>query len=461
MGRIVGLDRAPEMKTLRRKLQELAIKGDSLEFMRLLAQKRAADHADDLAFLYVDGHVRVYSGQEDLPKAYVMQRRLAMPGTTDYWVNDKQGQPLLVITAEANEGLSKMLLPVLDEVRNAVGDRRLTVVFDRGGWNQKLFLSLIKEKNWDILTYRKGKTRNVSRKSFQERSVTIDGRKITYEVSERNVRFLKNKLKLRQVTVLGKHDHQTHILTSRTDLDAPEVAYWLFNRWRQENYFNYMEEEFALDALATYDIELANPDRQVPKPAWKAIDKELRAAKAEVAKLEQKYGAAAVENEEADRPTMRGFKIANGRSIGRPLREARKKVTELKDRRKAIPKRVPVSETKDEEQVPIRLRVATKRLGDTLKMVAYQAESALVGLLRRHYRRTEDEGRTLIASTLQSAAELKVHPGELRVTLAPLSSAHRSEAIKKLCAELNEMRVPFPGTNLILQFGVSEPNVWP
>lgn len=221
------------------------------------------------------------------------------------------------------------------------------------------------------------------------------------------------------------------------------------------------EEEFALDALATYDIELANPDRQVPKPAWKAIDKELRAAKAEVAKLEQKYGAAAVENEEADRPTMRGFKIANGRSIGRPLREARKKVTELKDRRKAIPKRVPVSETKDEEQVPIRLRVATKRLGDTLKMVAYQAESALVGLLRRHYRRTEDEGRTLIASTLQSAAELKVHPGELRVTLAPLSSAHRSEAIKKLCAELNEMRVPFPGTNLILQFGVSEPNVWP
>src|SRR3990167_11083813 len=99
------------MKTLRKKLRRLAAQGKSLEFMRLLAHARAKGHGDDLAYLYIDGHVRVYSGQEKISKAYVMQRRLAMPGTTDYWLNDQRGQPLLVITAEANEGLSKMLKP--------------------------------------------------------------------------------------------------------------------------------------------------------------------------------------------------------------------------------------------------------------------------------------------------------------------------------------------------------------
>ena len=133
LGRVLGLDRAPEMKTLRGKLQELAAREKGLEFMRLLAQERVEQHADDLGYLYIDGHVRVYNGDVKLPKTYVMQRRLAMPGTSDYWVGDQRGQPLLVITAEANEGMTKMLQPVLKEVRTVIGDRRATVVFDRGG----------------------------------------------------------------------------------------------------------------------------------------------------------------------------------------------------------------------------------------------------------------------------------------------------------------------------------------
>ena len=61
--------------------------------------------------------------------------RLSMPATTDYWVNDQVGDPLLVITAEANAGMVKMLPEVLAQVRVIVGDRRVTVVFDRGGWS--------------------------------------------------------------------------------------------------------------------------------------------------------------------------------------------------------------------------------------------------------------------------------------------------------------------------------------
>ena len=65
--------------------------------------------AEALGFLYIDGHVRVYHGQQVLPKAHVARMRISLPATSDYWVNDSAGDPLFVVTAEANAGLVKML----------------------------------------------------------------------------------------------------------------------------------------------------------------------------------------------------------------------------------------------------------------------------------------------------------------------------------------------------------------
>lgn len=456
LGRIVGLDRAPEVKTLRRKLKTLAAQGKGLEFLREVARLRAKHHEDCLGFLYVDGHVRVYSGDRRLPKTYVMQRRLALPATTDYWVNDMDGNPVFVVTAEANNGMTKMLPLVLKEVRALIGDRRITIVFDRGGWSPKLFGALIGDK-WDILTYRKGKTKRVSPRSFHKHTAKIGDREVSYELSAKNVRLLGRKLSLRQVTVLGKHGHQTQILTNRKDLDDGEIAYRMFDRWRQENFFKYMLEEYALDALVDYGVEPADPARTVPNPMRKKMEKELKAARSALGRLEREYGAAAIANPEATRRTMRGFKIAVGTTIGKPLREARNKVHELEVQKKQLPARVPVADTLDGEP-PVRLRTETKRLSDTFKMVAYQTECALVSLLRPFYARAEEEGRTLIASALQSAGDLQVTQDELQITLAPMSSPHRSRAIQAVCDQLNTMNSFFPGSNLRLRFAVRQPD---
>lgn len=452
LGRILGLDRAPEVKTLRSKVQQLATRKKSQEFMLLLAQKYVKDHPRAYAYLYVDGHVRVYNGQAKIVKTYVMQRRLAMPGTLDYWVNDQHAQPLLVITSDANEGLTKMLHPMLKHVRTVIGDVRATIVFDRGGWSPKLFQELVAE-NWDILTYRKGMTKKVPIRAFKEHSAEIDGRNVTYKLASKQARFLKGKLSLRQITVLGENGYQTNILTSKKGATAVELVVRMFDRWRQENYFKYMKGEYALDALVEYGTEAADPDRMVPNPKRKAIDAKLKAARAELIALERQYGAAAFDNKEDQRPTVRGFKIANGAAIGKPLRNAREKVQSILDQRKRIPTRVTITEAL--KDTPFRLRTERKRLTDTLKINAYRAETALVDLLRPHYHRTNDEGRKLIVSALKSAAELKVGNGELCVVVAPQSSAHRSRALHAVCCQLTKMGVCFPGSNLRLRFEVS------
>jgi len=86
LGRLLGLDRAPEVKTLRRKLARLAVYGRAAEFGRALAQRRVKTRGHALGFLYVDGHVRAYHGKRSLPKTHLARMRLSMPATTDYWV---------------------------------------------------------------------------------------------------------------------------------------------------------------------------------------------------------------------------------------------------------------------------------------------------------------------------------------------------------------------------------------
>jgi transposase len=452
LGRLLGLDRAPEVKTLRRKLTRLARLGEAEHLGRLLAERRVALRGSALGFLYLDGHVRVYHGQRRLPKAHVARMRLALPATTDYWVNDQQGDPLFVVTAEANAGLVRTLPRLLSDVRALVGERRVTVVFDRGGWSPKLFAELVRQ-GFDLLTYRKGRVRRVPRRCFREHVGIFDGREVRYQLADQGVRLLKGRLRLRQVTRL-KDDHQTPIVTSRQDLPAVEVAYRMFERWRQENFFKYLREEFLLDALVDYQIEPDDPAREVPNPAWAARDAKLREARGELARLQQRYGTAALANPEHRRPTMRGFKIAHGK-LAHAIRAASRRVRDLERQRARLPRRIPVGQRTDEPV--IKLATERKHLTDLLKMVAYQAESDLVRAVAPHYSRHEDEGRTLVQTALAAAADLEVTETELRVTLAPLSSAHRSRALMAVCPELNATETLFPGTRLRLHYAVGEP----
>jgi len=455
LGRLLGLDRAPEVKTLRRKLAELASAGRAIEFGRELARRRVAERGRTLGFLYVDGHVRVYHGKHKIPKAHVPQMRLAVPGTTDYYVNDKRGDPLFVVTAEANAGMVKMLLALAPEIRALVGEkRRPTIVFDRGGWSPKLFVQLL-ALGFDVLTYRKGRVEKIPERLFATHKARLEGRAIEYRLHDKRVPLLKGDLRLRQVTRLADDGHQTPILTSRRDLKAIEVAYRMFERWRQENFFKYMRDEYEIDALAEHAVEPDDPTRTVPNPARRALDKQLAAARAEEAKCAQAYGKAALDNPEAQRPTARGFKIAHGK-LGNALRAARERVESLRERRAALPERVSVAEALGGAPV-VKLATERKHLTNVLKMLAYQIESDLVELVRPHYARVDDEGRTLIQTALSSTGALAPSHDRLAVTLAPLSSAHRSRVIAAVCDSLNATATPFPGSRQVMHYGVSLP----
>jgi hypothetical protein len=453
LGRIIGLDRMLEVKTLRRKLTRLASRKMGQNFGRELAQRRVAERGRMMGFLYIDGHVRAYHGKHRIAKGYDTRIRLAVPATTDYWVNDRSGDPLFVVTAEANAAMTRMLEPILQEARTLLGPgRRATVVFDRGGWSPKVFVKIM-AMGFDILTYRKGRVRRVAEKRFVLRKARLDRRSVKYLLFDQPIRLLKGKLRLRQVTRLSENGHQTPVLTSRWDLRDIVVAYRMFERWRQENFFKYLREEYLIDGLVDYQVDPDDPQRSVPNPARKAVDKELRKARAGVKKIQESYGAAVLEHVQGGTATPRTLN-AEEKKIRQELKEANDRVQKLRTQQKSLPTRSPLSQVRPDEE-PVKLSTERKHLTNVLKLLAYQIESDLVNLIRPHYARTDDEGRTLIQTALRCAATLEPSATELRVTLSPLSSAHRSQAVAAVCETLNRSGTCFPGTQLRMHFAVA------
>jgi hypothetical protein len=450
-GLVLGLDRAPEMKTARRKLAELADRGKALEFAQAFTRRWAEEDPEALGYLYFDGHVRPYHGRtHTLPKTHVQRRRLCMPATTDYWVNDANAEPLLFITAPANEGLLAMMeQELLPQVRQLVGpDRRVTLIFDREGWSPKTFRKW-DQAGFDVISYRKGKYQPWLRRCFREVTVTVSGRATRYLLAERIVEVGKG-FRMREVRRLCDDGHQTAVVTTRRDLALETVALRMFSRWQQENFFRYMRHEFALDHLPTTKVEPADPERSVPNPAVKAKKRELSRVQAELTKAEQVYGQKAHDNPERERRTVRGFKISHA-ELGREIKRLRAERERLASELHALPARVPVVETLNGEPV-VRLERERKIITDVIKMVSYRAETQLANLVGPLLPCRSDEARKFMRQVFELPADLLPddQQGTLLVRLHSMTTPRDNRSLAALCEVLNELNVCYPGTRLRL-----------
>ena len=459
LGRLLGLDRAPEVKTIRRKLAELARRGVGSKLVAALARRHATNDPGALGYLYVDGHVRVYAGAKDLQKAHVTRSRIAAPATLETWVNDRHGDPVMVVTAELSASLVREIRRLLPELRRLVGDRRVSIVFDRGGWSPELFDELVKA-GFDFMTYRKGKVSKEPARAFSEETHDDEhGVAHTYELADRRIRLrLKKKtdgrktLLCRQVVRRTETGHQTQIVTSLMEVRAGEVAYRMFNRWRQENYFRYARAHFCLDGLDSYQAAPDDPDRSVPNPARKVLQAKLRRARAALGDAEAKVGAAAADNTEAQRPTMRGFKIANA-ELTAAVKEARAVVERLANEVQRTPTRLPLAQVRPEATV---LDEERKLVTHAIRMATYNAESALARFLAagRHF--PMDEARALLREAFNTPGDLEVAGGTLVIRLDPLSAPRRTRALAALCEELTATEATYPGTGLVLRYSVKD-----
>jgi len=452
LGRILALDRAPEVGTIRRRLGELAERGQAGQLMAGLARHHVDTHPDAVGFVYIDGHVRAYHGTRRLPKAHVARMRISMPATLETWIGDANGDPIFAVIAPPSASTAAEIRRLLPELAELAGERTTTVVFDRGGWSPDLFAHLTAE-GFDLLTYRKGTVRPEPASAFTEH-VWVDERGVTHrwELADRTVRIKlsakaakahgRTTIRLRQIVRRSPNGHQTPILTSRFDLSAAEIAARMFNRWRQENYFRYGRAHFALDALDSYAIVNDDPTRTVPNPA-------KRAARRKVNDLEH-----TITNGEAAAGRHRHTAAADSLAeLDTTLDQVRAQLAAARQEMAAIPARIPLAQLHPDARL---LDAEPKLLTHACRIAAYNTESTLARLLAPSYARAGHDARSLLREAFTLAGDLQITDGVLHVTLNPASAPRRTRALEALCDQLNDTETIYPGTDLVLRYAIKD-----
>jgi hypothetical protein len=463
LGRVLGLDRAPEVKTIRRKLGELAAAGKAADLIMALARRHAAARPDALGFLYVDGHARVYYGTREVQKTHVARLKFPAPATMETWVTGQDGDPVFMVTAEPSGSLAGELRRLLPKLRQIAGEsRRVTVCFDRGGWSPALFAD-ITGAGFDLLTWRKGPAPDIPADQFTAITCADDrGRQHRYDLADTAVTLTISDgprkgqtVPLRQVTrrvpARGGGTRQIHALTSRTDLAAGEVCWRLTSRWREENYFRYARTHFALDALDSHAAVPDDPDRKVPNPAKKAAAAQARRAEilAAAAQAQRDASLAALRNPSPGQPVTITNQMIN--ALDAPVEAAWRELAEADTAAAATPARVPLGTLAPDM---VRLDAEVKQITHAIRMAAFNAETALARRLDGHYARAGDEAYALIREALTASGDIHPGNGELLIRLDPLTAPRRTQALAALCDQLTAARACYPGTDLVLRYEV-------
>ncbi len=463
LGRVLGLDRAPEVKTIRRKLGELAAAGKAADLIMALARRHAAARPQALGFLYVDGHARAYYGTRKVQKMHIARLKFPAPATEETWVTDQDGEPVFMVVAEPSESLAGELRRLLPQLRQVVGDgRRVTVCFDRGGWSPALFAD-ITEAGFDLLTWRKGPAPDLPAGAFTTITCADDrGREHEYDLAGTTITLTISEgprkgqaVSLRQVTrrVPARHGgtRQIHALTSRTDLAAGELCWRLTSRWREENYFRYARTRFALDALDSYAATPDDPGRLVPNPAKKAAAAHVRHAEvlAAAAEAQRDASLAALRNPAPGQPVTITNQMIN--ALDAPAGAAWRELHAAHDAAAAVPARIRLGEIAPDM---VRLEAEVKQITHAIRMAAYNAETLLARGLDGHYARAGDEAYALIREALTTSGDICPGNGQLLIRLDPLTAPRRTQALAALCDQLNQAQACYPGTNLVLRYEV-------
>jgi hypothetical protein len=465
-GKLLGLDRVPEVRTLRKKLKVLSIGEQPQQWSARLCADWMASDPDSAGILYIDGHVRVYHGhQTALPRHYVARQRLCQRATTDYWVNAMDSQPFFVINKAVDPGLIQVLtneiVPRLEEEvprqpsSEALKEdhllHRFTLVFDREGYSPDFLLEM-RKRRIACLTYHKYPKEDWPPDEFSAHSVPFpNGNTIEMKLAERGT-LLSGKIWVREIRKLTDSGHQTSILSTNYVSNPAVIAMSMFSRWSQENFFRYMREHYNLDHLIDYGIDDIPDTTKVVNPEYRRFDSQLRSKNAILVRSLAQFGAIHLQSD-IDPETVSAYQKKKA-DMQEKIDDLNKDIIALKQKRKAVAHHVTVAELSEEDRFR-RLSTHSKHLIDTIKMIAYRAETAMSYTVKENMSHIED-ARSILRAIYRTEADLL--PDEknntLTVRLHHLANRSSDDAVRYLCDELNATETVFPGTKLRLVYNL-------
>jgi hypothetical protein len=459
LGKIMGLDRVPEVKCLREKLSQIVLQNKAEDFERHLSKQWIEQQA--CLYFYIDGHVRIYHGhQANLQKKYVSRQKLCLAGTTEYWVNDQQGKPFMFFIGDLNERLKdaieQHIVPALIEDTKKIAPAddstqpRFSIVFDREAYEPAFFAKLWDQWHIAVITYRKNVKDAWPADDFKSIETQINNAKVTMQICEKQVRLGAHSF--REIRKLSTSGHQTSIITTHPTLEQAIVASQMFSRWSQENFFKYLIAEFDFDKMINYGIEILDQNKQIVNPAYSRLYQQRKKLVEKRRRLEAQLLEAMENNIDQSINESKKW-IQKQATLKEKIEELQVQVKEKIDELSQTPAKIRLAEMPEAMRYN-RLKKESKIFMNIIKMIAYRAETTLFNLIRPFYNNDEKDGRQIIQTILSSNANLQpdYQNNILNITIHSQATPRANKVLKHLCEELNQTETIYPMTKLKLVF---------
>lgn len=465
LGRIIGLDRIPEMRCLRAKIRLLSEQSKTTELNnKLIDLWYPEDNKSDTDFLYIDGHVRIYYGDKaNLPVKFISRQKLCLSATSEFWVNDAKGMPVLMVLGELTEKLQTIIEhSIISRLIEAglvkkdiasIEKPQCTLVFDREAYEPAFFVRLWNTYKISCLTYRKNVKDIWDKNLFESIEVTVMNATINMDLCEQETTL--GGYQFREVRRLSLDGHQTAIITNNPLLQTKEIAGRMFARWSQENFFRYLIQDYDFDKMISFGIETIDMDKVVVNPQYRKLTYQLKKLREKKQRVESKLYPLIekVIDEKLDNlPQITDKQMQYKQEID--LFALKEK--ELVDNRKALSPKIKLAQMPEEKRYN-KLTTESKILMNVIKMICYRAESSMASLVTPYLANAYKEKRMLVKQIIQSNADLipDYQNKTIKIVLYSLSANRYNESVKQILPLLNQTETIFPGSSLRMIFQIS------
>jgi hypothetical protein len=229
----------------------------------------------------------------------------------------------------------------------------------------------------------------------------------------------------------------------------------MLSRWAQENFFAYMMKHFAIDLLSEYGTTDIPDPQPVVNPERRQLDSRYRSVKGQLDRRMQEFGALTLDGE----PDPKTYQEWTKRKaeLQETIEHLQRELDQVKETRKKAPTHIPLEKLPPDQQFQ-QLSPSRKRLMDTVKMIAYRAETAMAAVLREHLGKPDD-ARALLRDLYRSEADLRPDPEQsiLHVQVHHMANPQANRAIEQLLNGLNEAEFVYPGTQMRLVYSMASP----
>jgi len=458
-GKIMGSDRVPVDKTLRKKTYQIFEQKKSEEW--LIDNAKGWVEEEENNFYYIDGHIQPYHGDKAvLGKKHVAGAKLCLPGTCQFWVNNSQGMPYFVVTGEVNEKLHEMILkeiiPKLEnkialnislEILNTDPDLPLfTMVFDREASFFSFFKELWEKHRVAVITYKKSVKDKWNEEDFATYEIEIEGNKVKMELAEKIIDF--ERITIREIRKKTDTGHQTSLVTTNKKLDKLIIAHYMFARWSQENFFKYMSENYDIDKLFLYAIEQIDSDFKVVNPLYSNLSNKIKKIREKITRIESELYVLIEKNlKETLDNTNHDKQIKMCEEKDRLVEQEENLMAE----RKTQHYKIAIKDMPEDKRYN-KLHTESKLFTNIIKIICYRAETAFGQALTVNYKRKEDEMRMLVKNIITTSADIipDYQNNTLTISLYSLSTPRDNQPVRQICELLNDTETIYPSTDLRL-----------